>query len=483
MQKLLSTFLFFLFFLVTSFAQINFELTSTNPEFQDADVGDMEFADIDNDGDNDLILTGKGGPVLTTLYRNDGEGNFEEIEEDIVQDVFSSKIGLSDVENDGDLDMLISGATNGGTRTVSLYINDGSGSFSLAPNIPFEGFVGDFEFADIDGDEDEDILLTGLTNTDENIIRLYENDGGGNFQEIPTTVFESIKFGAIEFFDCDNDDDLDVIISGRNNNDSNFTGLYTNDGSGNFSLVTNSGLSNMEGSDIAVGDSDNDGDLDVLLSGSLSATDIETELYINDGTGNFSLLENTTISDVAFGEVSFNDFDNDGDLDVFVLGSGEGGLSGPNGENTIVGNVYENQGSNTFVIADSLIGGYLSSHAVADINGDDKLDLILGGTTVGNPVRATWMYTNVTPVTVNTENIETFDIVKLYPNPTSGILNIKLNEDTKTMVKIYSQIGQLVFSKELRSNFISLQLDLPQGLYFIEISNRDMLVSKRFIFR
>ncbi|MGK0364807.1 MAG: hypothetical protein ACI85O_001865 [Saprospiraceae bacterium] len=482
MQKLLIALSLLLFSIGTAFTQtINFELTSTTPEFQDADGGDMEFADIDNDGDNDLIITGKGGPVRTTLYRNDGEGNFTEIEEDVIADVFNSKIGLSDIENDGDIDMLISGSTGGGTRTVFLYLNDGLGNFSVASNLPLEPFSGDFEFADIDGDGDDDILLLGLNSSDDPITKLYENDGTGSFSEITSTSFPTMKFGAIEFLDYDNDDDLDVILTGLDENDNNLTRIYINNGSGDFNENAFSGLSNMNGSDIAVGDTDGDGDMDVLLCGNLSNVDIETELYLNDGTGQFLLLEDTPMSDVAFGEASFNDFDNDGDLDIFVIGTGEGGLNGPNGENTIVGNVYENQGSNNFIVADSLIGGYISSHAVADVNGDDKLDLILGGTTISSPIRATWMYRNITEVTVSTEDLETFDNVELYPNPTSGILNIKLSENTEATVNIYSQLGQLVFSKEMLNDFIEIDLDLSQGVYFVEIRNREMLVSKKLV--
>ena len=56
----------------TGFSQsINFQLDTTQI-FQDADVGAMALADVDNDGDNDVLITGKGGPVLTSLFLNDG---------------------------------------------------------------------------------------------------------------------------------------------------------------------------------------------------------------------------------------------------------------------------------------------------------------------------------------------------------------------------------------------------------------------------
>lgn len=456
---------------------INFNLTSTTPQFQDADVGDMEFGDIDNDGDPDLIITGKGGPVLTTLYINDGNGNFTEIVEDVIEDVYRSKIGLNDIDKDGDLDLLISGANSSPVLSTNLYLNDGSGNFSLVSNTPFEPIEnGDFAFGDIDNDGDDDIIMIGTNAMTQAITKLYKNDGAGVFSEVAATNFEPIFYGAVVFFDCDNDNDLDVLVSGTDENENYFTGLYVNDGSGTFNLVPNTAFNDYSGGDIAIGDSDNDGDLDVLLCGNVTNSDIKTELYLNDGLGTFTLLPNTVFSDVSFGEASFNDFDNDGDLDVFVLGTGEGGLA----TNSIVGNVYENQGANNFIHADSLIGGYFSSHAVADIDGDDDLDLILGGTTIGSPIRATWMYTNESVLSGVEEVLGSYD-VNLFPNPVSTLLNVRLIGGSEVLVNIYSQVGQLVYSRKVVGDFNQIELNLSDGIYIVKVQCTDGFITKKLI--
>ena len=477
-----------LFIALISFAQINFaqiinlELADPHPELQNADTGDMEFADIDNDGDFDLILTGSGnGQVaLTTLYRNDGAGNFSEITGDNIEDVRASKVGFSDFDNDGDLDLIISGQTHGGIFSHKLYFNDGSGDFTLDSTAPFDNSViGTFAIGDVDNDSDDDILILGSNGSGEPTTKFYQNDGTGSFSEVSGIGIESVT-GVAKFFDYDNDNDLDLILTGENLSSDFFTGLYSNDGNGIFSLVANPGFKGFSGGDVAIGDSDGDGDLDVLICGNLTNVDIETELYINDGAGAFTLKENTTISDVsASGEASFNDFDNDGDLDVFVLGSGEGGLA----TNAIVGNIYENQGSNNFVISDSLIGGYLSSHAVADIDGDNDLDLVLGGTTIGSPVRATWLYLNVTPITVNTEELTTLNNIELYPNPSNGILNIKLKETSEITITIYSQLGQLLYSDYIENDDTQIQLDFPSGIYYAILRNNESVQTEKLILR
>jgi hypothetical protein len=478
MKELFFTLIVLGFFIHTCWSQaINFELTSSVPQFQDADVGDMEFGDIDHDGDQDLIISGKGGPVQTTLYRNDGNGNFIAMMENVIEDVYRSKIGLNDVDRDGDLDLLISGTNSQPVASSNLYLNDGSGNFILSANAAFAAVEdGDIAFGDIDGDGDDDVIMVGSNSSASPITKVYRNDGAGIFLEVMSTNLAAIQYGAVELFDCDMDNDLDVILAGENADGNNFTGLFLNDGSGVFIQVTNTAFNHFVGGDIAIGDTDLDGDLDVLLCGNKTQSDIETELYLNDGTGTFSLWPNTIFSDVSLGEASFNDFDNDGDLDVFVLGTGEGGLA----TNSIVGNVYENLGSNQFVLADSLIGGYLSSHAVADIDGDQDLDLILGGTTIGSPIRATWMYKNQTIISSTDELIQTSN-VEIYPNPSQGMLQVRFETQTKAMIKVYSQLGHLVYSNQIQSELNSIKLDLRGGIYFFVLETQEVLISKKLI--
>ena len=206
-------------------------------------------------------------------------------------------------------------------------------------------------------------------------------------------------------------------------------------------------------------------------------------LYINDGTGNFTLLLNNEFSDVSLGEVSLRDLDNDGDLDAFLIGTGEGGLA----NNAIVGNVYENLGNNNFVVSDSLIGGYFSSHAIADIDGDKDLDLVLGGTTLGTPTRATWLYTNETPITASTLefSIANSSDIKIYPNPTTGTFTILLSTpsfDDNDRLDLYSITGKLLYSENLINTKTSVDLtSYPTGIYFIRTTIAGYSLTSRVV--
>ncbi len=444
-------------------AQINLEQAMPGPVFQDADVGSMAFGDIDNDGDNDLMVTGKGGPVLSTLYINDGAGNFTEATGAAFLGVFSGTVGFEDVNNDGFLDLLITGSTTGGIRTVNLYLNTGTGGFTLSQNTPFEpSSGGDFAFADVDNDGDKDVIMTGYDVNGNGFSTLYLNDGTGAFAEVTGTPFQGLKNGSVEFIDIENDGDEDVILAGLNNNDVLSTALFTNDGSGNFTLVPNTPFPGCDGGDIAIGDSDNDGDLDILLNGGTSNIGEITNLYINDGTGSFSLSANTVLPGTTVGVSEFADFDNDGDLDVIIIGAGDG----------VISNIYENQGANTFVLADELVAAYLASAAIGDIDGDNYIDVIIAGTSFSSPTRGTKTYMNQGMSTSEVNLFLEENQITIFPNPTQGSFKIEGLTGAYT-IQILDMTGAMYQVLNTSSSSITLDItDLPAGMYLIRAESK-----------
>lgn len=478
-MKLTITLALALFFVGMSTAQtINFELTTPAPQLQDADIGAMAFGDIDNDGDMDLMITGKGGPVKSTLYKNDGSGGFTEVTGTPFENVFNSTVRFEDIDNDNDLDLLIIGKTSAPLVTAKLYKNDGAGNYSLVANTPFEPSEGgDFAFGDIDNDNDSDLILMGYNAQGSGFTKLYLNNGSGQFSEV-TTSFEGLKNSSVKFLDIDNDNDLDVIMAGENNSNTLSTKLYINDGTGSYSLISNTPFDNFDSGDIAVGDSDNDGDVDVFICGSNSNGVIISKLYLNDGMGQFSLLTQTPFAPVFLGETSFADFDNDGDMDLFIIGSGSGGF------NNIHANVYENQGANNYILADALTGAYLSSHAVGDIDGDNDLDLVLGGTFSSTPTRATRMYTNLTPTTSTIRKDKIQLEARIAPNPSDGFLNIEFKEETSAAVEIFTMTGQCVY---VEPNLVGvnhqIHLDLSNGLYILVLRTKDAVQTQKLMIK
>ena len=173
-----------LFFLVsiTVNAQISFVEDATVP-FEDITLGDVDFADVDGDGDQDLLIIGFESPlVIAKLYLNDGNGNFSEVVGTPFIPVYMSSISFIDIDGDNDEDVLVTGKLPSNLASTELYVNDGFGNFSLVVGDPFEDVqFGRSAIADVDGDNDLDILITGGNDFGNNVNNLYLNDGIGNF--------------------------------------------------------------------------------------------------------------------------------------------------------------------------------------------------------------------------------------------------------------------------------------------------------------
>jgi len=204
--------------------------------------------------------------------------------------VYDGDVAFADVDNDGDQDVLITGAVGGFASTTfvtKLYLNNGLGGYIEVLNTPFEGVAfSAVAFADIDGDSDQDVFITGVLNQTTTIAKLYTNNGAGDFTEVTGTTFFGVSNGDVAFSDIDDDNDQDLLIAGLG-----YPRLYTNDGLGNFTEVNNTNFLEARSSPaIAFADVDGDSDQDVLISGDESGSSgtKNARLYLNDGAGNFT---------------------------------------------------------------------------------------------------------------------------------------------------------------------------------------------------
>lgn len=435
--------------------------------FQDADVGAMAFSDIDNDNDQDLLITGKGGPVKTTLYLNDGSGNFNEATGTPFVNVFGGSVGFAHVNNDAFIDLYITGTTGGGTRTSNLYINNGNGTFSITTS-PFPiSNGGSFAFEDIDNDNDKDVIITGLTGSVSGVgfTKLYTNNGSGIFSEVLSTPFDQLSNSSVVFIDVENDGDKDIILAGKDSNSTNLTKMYLNNGSGVFTVSSLSSFVGISGGDLAVADSDNDGDRDVIVNGSssLGSEGWITKLYNNNGSGIFTEVTTTPFIGTISGAVEFADFDNDGDKDVIVLGARIGNPSA-------MCKIYQNQGNNSFVESNDLIATYIASIAIADIDNDTDLDFIFGGTHFVVPIREPKLYKN-NLITLSHTDFENENFTTSYPNPTRGNVTFSSNERIES-ISFFNLLGQHIFSKKVYANELTIDMsDFLNGTYIAKITS------------
>ena len=368
------------------------------------------FADIDNDGDLDLYIVNIPGPFTETsskpslhfkkttttpaniLYRNNGNGTFTDITD-------TAKVGdtgygmgcvFADYNGDGNVDLYV---TN--YRENVLYRNNGNGTFTDVTKIAGVScplWSTGAAFADYDGDNDLDLYVCNYVKYDlekfeqqkkeslqsgkfvpnalnptvfepqDNVF--YRNNGDGTFTDITDEAGVAAPGGrsmqAI-FSDFDNDNDMDLYVA----NDTSENHVYRNEGNKTFSDVSaDSWAADFRGSmGLAAGDYDADGDIDIFISHWI---DQEYVLYRNllqedEGTQKnnpkrirfvdesySAMLAEVTLKEIGWGTSLF-DYDNDGDLDIFVAnGSTFQKLDQPEVLIPQHNQLFQNEGGGTF---------------------------------------------------------------------------------------------------------------------------------------
>ena len=461
----------------------HFSKVSINPVLPGVALSSIAFTDVDSDSDQDVLVTGvKGnGEPIAKLYINDSQGNFALIQTPF-EGVEYSSIAFADVDGDNYNDVLITGFNDDHIAISKLYINDGQGQFEEVHDTPFEGVgFSSIAFADVDGDNDQDVLITGAEDAYiQPSSRLYLNDGQGHFSFVLDTPFEHVWRSSIAFADVDGDNDQDVLITGRDIANVQHSKLYTNDGIGNFTEVLNTPFYDVDRSSIAFADVDGDNDQDVLITGSTNEYGTPTSrLYTNDGLGNFTLVEGTSFYDIYDGAVSFADVDGDDDQDVLVSGYNyyyETAL-------------YLNDGQGVFTNAqENFTPLAYGSVAFADIDGDDDQDVVISGIDFTYD-ELSILYLNqggVCSVGATTKNASL--VFNLYPNPASEIVIISYNanENAQVGIKIFDINGRLLIQQQVQllKSQQSFPIDissLHSGTYFIQMDDGKSNAIQKFI--
>ncbi|PSQ68884.1 MAG: hypothetical protein BRD26_07370, partial [Bacteroidetes bacterium QH_1_64_81] len=331
--------------------------------------GSSTPGDVDGDGNPDLVITGRdpNGDPTTTLYLGDGSGGFSEADAGLTGVKYGSSSTLGDVDGDGHLDLVITGSGDRGLIST-LYLGDGSGGFSEADAGLTGVEEGSSTLGDVDGDGHLDLVITGSgyrgpTST------LYLGDGSGGFSGANAGLTD-VAYGSSTLGDVDEDGTLDLVITGSGDRGPTST-LYLGDGSGGFSEA-DAGLTGVErGSSSTLGDVDGDGNLDLVITGSEGYRDPSATLYLGDGSGGFSEA-NAGLTGVERGSSTLGDVDGDGHLDLVITGDDQ------NDNPTTT--VYLGDGSGGFSEANAgLTGVWLSSSTLGDVDGDGNLDLVTTG--------------------------------------------------------------------------------------------------------
>ena len=226
-----------------------------------------------------------------------------------------------DFDNDGDLDLLITGYTVLESMAIAkIYQNIGNDTFTYYTSLISTGlFYGASAWGDYDNDGDLDILLTGNTGYTF-VSKIFRNENG-SFVEQTSISLIGVERSSVAWGDYDNDGDLDILLSG-NTGYSAVSKIYRNEGNNIFLEQTSINIIGTSKSSVDWGDYDNDGDLDFILMGEGPGAGGEfTRIYRNEGNNSFSAQTSIPLMDVGDGSLDWGDYDNDGDLDILITGS------------------------------------------------------------------------------------------------------------------------------------------------------------------
>jgi uncharacterized repeat protein (TIGR02543 family) len=329
-----------------NFVKDNQSSDGSTPVFYGVSVGSLSIGDVDGQNGSDIFITGfnLGKDETAYLYINDGDGTFTVDDQSSgetsaifngVDGIYSSASTFLDADGQNGLDLMVTGQDGSANYTATLYLNNGNGSFTKdvvqswdGSGAVFDGSNdGSISVADVDGQNGQDILITGLDGSLNKYATLYVNDGSGSFTK--EYWFTRVHLSSSSFADVDNDNDPDLVITGKDSTGESTT-LYTNSG-GSFS-DSSQVFTNVDHSSSSFADIDDDGDQDFVITGDNGSERLAI-LYINDGSGNFTAA-NAGLNGVGSGSSSFADVDGDGDMDLLITGI--------DGSNNNVATLYTN---------------------------------------------------------------------------------------------------------------------------------------------
>jgi len=417
------------------------QIISTNTK----EATSVYSADIDGDGDMDVLSASWKDDKVAWYENTDGKGSFGSQQIIATSADGPDCVRAFDLDGDGDMDVLSSSYYD---NKIAWYENtDGKGNFSAEKVITTNMIYGSWVYAsDLDGDGDLDVLSASI---DDDKIAWYENtDGQGNFGQQQIIANPDAPNNVIAA-DIDNDGDMDILFDSANGD--NIAWCENTDGKGNFSVPRIISSSVDLPSSVNVSDIDGDGDLDVL---STSINDNKVAWYENtDGQGTFGPQQiiNSNANQARYAIAA--DFDNDGDMDIVSASWNDDKIAW-----------YENaDGQGTFgsqqIISGNADGA--SGVYVADLNGDNKVDVV-SSSYYDNKIA--W-YVNSTALGVDDYSFNNFSI---YPNPVKDILWINTDK-TRYQIEIYNTIGELLILKK-GVNQIAVS-NLGIGIYLIKIKD------------
>ena len=400
-----------------------------------SDPHSVATADVNGDNILDIIVANTGTNNVG-VFLNAGNGTFSN------QTIYSTGLDSgpfsvvgADVNGDGKLDINVA---NNGTNTIGVFLNIGNGMFATINlySTAYGSFPVSVTTVDINGDNKLDIIVA---NSGANNVGVLFNRGNGTFSRQTTfsTVYGSNPVSVLAF-DINDDNKMDIIVA---NSGTNNVGVLLNAGNGTFSTQTtySTGFGSSPRSVVSV-DVNGDNKLDIIVANYGSNN---VGVFVNRGNG---LLTGQTIYSIASGSLPLTavsaDVDGDNKVDIIVANSGS------NNVGVLFNSVNVIFSAQTIYTApDNSLTRYV---VTADVDGDNKLDIvyiIFGYNRVGVLFNEGYN-TFSTPAVYSTGDISrTFSVTAVDVNGDNKLDIIVANTGTNN-VGVFLNAGNGTFSNQ-----------------------------------
>ena len=423
------------------------------------------WGDIDNDGDLDLHVNNRDEVLFVIpnkLYRNNGDSTFTDISVSAGLNTTAHSSFCSaffDFNNDGFLDLFV--ANDRYFFENFMYKNNGDGTFTDVGASSGAGIFMNAMSATVDDFNHDGWFDIYITNTAEGNVFLM-NNGDETFTDVGLstgTTFNSFGWGAV-FLDAENDEDLDLYVSGRmdpSNLDLIPYAFYENQNNGVFSEPAGVGFEDDDRSSYsnAIGDLNNDGLSDILVS--------------NEYGDNLYLFRNKTITTNNYLKIALEGTasNRDGIGSIIEIGIG----SDKQYRLVICGEGYlsQNSGVESFGLGANLVVDYVK---ITWLSGIVDYFYNVGA----NQVLEVEEGSGTLSLNGNEENE-----VIMFPNPANDILNLRSNSSI-LKIDVLNELGQVIH--ELNPDQHEWEMDisnLATGLYFLRITNHSGISKMKFI--
>lgn len=362
-----------------------FTLVNLNGAITAVKNGASAWGDYDGDGDLDLVHTGEeaSGALVAAIYKNTA-GNFQSAA--TLTPVKKSAVAWGDFDMDNDLDLLLAGISANG-RVTKIYRNDGNNAFVSVNDTLFVGVEnGEVAWGNYTNDGYMDFVVSGQSDTGA-VTQVYRGKLAGGQRTWEAVSFGGIlpevKNSAVAWGDNNADGWLDLMVAGTDSAGAGIIKIFHNkkndNGSRGFVSAGTSGLTKTQTSSCVWRNFDKNGSLDVAYIGLATANTSVFQQSPIAGVG-YSLVSDDSLVNLYYGAVGWGDYDNDGDLDLL--------LTGYDGAQRHTKLYRFDSFSKQFVFMESYTGVRHSAVAWGDYDNDNDLDFLFSGESGSGPIVA-----------------------------------------------------------------------------------------------